>query len=460
MTSFHVLIANDYTAYAKNEAERELGLLLNRIAPHASSLDSTDADGFTALHHVCRLHDVDDRWYWRLVALEKFLQYGASMAIEDPSGRTALMHLISCWRAQVVNSANGDLNFGDVTRSSVAMIKKALACMNDTTLISTTCADAQLLCLPLMFKEEALACESLQFCSSVDIRVYQFSEMSPIEIACQYGSSYHLLAELLKKSNIGRGLSGSVAQLLRFTCERNHSSLETTIANLLSLGLDPKDRTSDSKTALMFAAQAGNSAVVKELIHHGADISATDNHGCSIIHYACEAGNLELLYLIKDMPIAWNTRITAKLGIVWSRDSTVSHLAASLDNCALEFLLKSNLVADINCRNQRKETPLYTAAAGGISNNVSLLLDWHADDELANALLESPLHAASRLGHLEVVMTFINKARPLQLPDGSGFSPGLVARKYGHVDIADMLEERTPGKGKNGCACPNAIQQL
>lgn len=452
MTSFHVLIEHAHTAYAKHAAKKELHSLLNKLAQHASSLDSSDADGLTVLHHVCQLHDVDSLWDWRLVALETLLDNGADPSVEDRMGSTALMYVVECWKQQVLDPAKEDLNFGDVTLSSVAMIKKTLACIADTTSIATTCGEPHLLCLARMFREEALAYEALKYCSSVDSIAYQFSEMSPLEIACQYGCSRPLLAELLGKSSIDRGAAGSRTQLLHFACERNRSSLETTVANLLSLGFDSRDRTSEGKTALMFAAQAGNPAAVKNLIHHGADISASDKHGWTIVHYACEAGDLELLYLIKTLPIAWNTRIKAKLSTTWSRDATVLHLAASLDNCALGFLLGNQLVADLNCLTQRKDTPMYVAALWGISNNVSSLLDWSADAELVNSVSETPLHAASRLGHLDVVMTFIDKACKLELLDGSGFSPELLARKYGHVDIADILKERVSEEGKHDLA--------
>jgi len=456
MTPIHVLMRNAHTAYAMNDATRELDFLLNKLAQHASSLDSTDTEGLTALHHVCQVHNVDSLWNWRLVALQTLLENGADPSVEDRNGSTALMYLVECWKGQVLDSAKEDLNFGEVTSSCVATIEKTLACMNDTTLISTTCADPHLLCLALMFRKEALAYEVLKYCTSVDSIAYQFSGMTPLEIACQYGCSYQLLAELLGKSTIDRDAAGSSSQLLRFACERNRSSLETTVAALLSLGFDSKERTSGVKTALMFAAQAGNIAVVKNLLRYGADISATDNHGWTIIHYACEAGNLELLYLIMNMPMAWNTRITAKLSTIWSRNATVLHLAASLDNCALGFLLKNKLMEDINCLTQRKDTPLYIAASMGISSNVSLLLDWNADYELSNSMSESPLHAASRLGHLDVVINLLDKGCSLQLQDGSGYTPELVARKYGHMDIADILEEKTSGEGKNDLAHSNA----
>ena len=203
----------------------------------------------------------------------------------------------------------------------------------------------------------------------------------------------------------------------------------------------------------MLAAKGGHVAVAKLLIDHGADVSATDINGWSVTHYACQSGSEELLYLLKSITTDWDAKITAKIHKNWFYDATALHLAASLPGNALRFLLTNDLMTDVNSVTQDKETALWMAAFFGISRNVSLLLDKAANDTIRNCYSEGPVHVAIRCGHLAVVTTFMNKGCDLSLQDGSGFTPQLIARKYGHLDLANILKESSSAGGMNEPIC-------
>ena len=140
----------------------------------------------------------------------------------------------------------------------------------------------------------------------------------------------------------------------------------------------------DGMTALLFAAQNGNTDIVKYLVEHGADIKAQDSLlSRSALHFAAESGNLECIkylaekgadLLDKDIHGATPLHYAAKgnhLDVVKYlvgkkmdytakdvRGWTAMHYAAcggSID--VVKYLLAKGL--NINERNQSGRTPLF-----------------------------------------------------------------------------------------------------
>ena len=80
--------------------------------------------------------------------------------------------------------------------------------------------------------------------------------------------------------------------------------------NLLDLGVDLNPRNLRGNTALIFAAQGGNAAVIENLNHPSTELSAKNNRGWSAAHYACESGSEELISSFKGNMIYWNANMT------------------------------------------------------------------------------------------------------------------------------------------------------
>ena len=439
MTPIHLLLSRGPQAIKQIPTEYiEFDTILRELTQCATSLDSKNRAGLTALHQVCQLGK-EIYPFWRLTAITILLQNGADPTLRDIVGKTALMYLVEFGIKSFTKGSSLDL--------CTAMIEKILGSRNDENFLSTVSADPHILCLALYSRNEALACKVLEYFSSVDAIAFEIFGWSSIEAACYSGCSRQLLEELLKRSKVDRGTAGSKSGLLVLVCDKPFINM-TTVINLLDLGFDPNDQTVEGSSALMLAARARDLALVQILIDHGADVSATDNKGWSVIHYACQSGSKELLHFLKSLTTNWNARITVFLNQEW-HNATALHLAASLRGYALEFLLKYDLVSDINGLADNKMTALHIAALAGISRNVSLLLDKDADDKIQAFDSEPPLHIGVQIGAMEVVMVFINKGRNLFLQNGSGFTPELYARKYSHIDIANVLKGKTSAEGKN-----------
>lgn len=446
---------------AQSGSEETMIFSLNHCDEDA--VHSKALDGSTALHYAMKAYSLnpDDSNISGLGALEALLTRGADPMSQDSMGGTALSYLVETWEKYFLDYTATTYSIQDdvaeIAEEIAAMINKIVDSTKNKDCLTSVCKDPHLLFLALVFGEEDLAYKVLRHCPSVDEKAYRISKLSSLEAACCYGwCSRQLLEEVLRASKVDRSAASTRSGLLLCVYEEmpwdkeiKPYRMKEIMEDLLDLGVNPNDCSVEGKTAMMSAAKGGDVAIVELLIYHGADVAATDDRGWSVIHYACQSGNERLLYSLKRVMSNWNARITTKFNSECVYNATALHLAASLDGYALEFLLANDLISDINSLTHNKATALCIAAYFGISRNVSLLLDENADDTIQTRHIESPLHVAIRCGHLEVVNIFINKGCDLLLQDGKGLTPELLARKYGHQDLANVLKEKTSARGKN-----------
>lgn len=439
------LLLSEISQRRHNYATTKFDTTLRVFTTYATSLDITCGPGLNPLHQVCQLRKTEITDYrrgsWRPNALKILLQSGVDPTVQDNMGKTALLYLVEAWKERFRTlSKRYSMDF-----VVVDMIKELLNSINYERYLSNVCADPQILCIALISHNEELAYKVLEHCTAVDAPIYDISGSSCFEAACKYGCSRRLLEELLGRSKVDPGIARSKSGLLTLACTRTakRSSYKKTAIDLLDLGFDPNDRTMDGKSALMFAAEAGNLAVVEILIDHGADVSATDKYGWSVIHYALLSRDKKLWHFLLHFKTDWNAMIAMEFSGCWNRDATALHLAASLHNGALDFLLTNNLVADINHVTNLQTTALFVAIIYGSSRNVDLLLEANADATISDRGTCPPLHFAASCGNMEIVTVFASKGTNLLLQDNLGFTPELVARKTGHLDVAKFLQEKT-----------------
>ena len=443
MTPINILISTASRNPSEPHLSNELEMILRELIVHATSLSITYGAGLSLLHQVCQLSKDNVSDHWTPNALNILLQNGADPKMQDKKGKTALMYLVEAWKRKF-------LEWGFVSASdiSVTMIENFLTSTNDEQFRSDACTNPEILCLALVSRNEYLAYKALTYCSSVDATVSGMSGLSCLNAACEYGCSRQLLEELLRRSEVERGIAGSQSGLLIGACTVRGSSNQTTVIDLLELGFDPNDHTVDGTSALMGAAKNGDLASVEALIDHGADLCAIDNGGWSVIHYAFLSGREELWHSLRRIIPDWNAKIAVRLFGTQHQDATALHLAASLHNNALAFLLHNNLISDINHVAKPQNTALCIAVRVGISRNVELLLAADADTSL-NTNGVSPLHLAAFSGNMELIKVFANRGANWDIQDADGLTPELVAWESGHRDVAIFLKEKVSARHGN-----------
>ncbi|MDI6448708.1 ankyrin repeat domain-containing protein [Anaerobaca lacustris] len=164
-----------------------------------------------------------------------------------------------------------------------------------------------------------------------------------------------------------------------------------TMFALVGCGRPPEDRAE----ALRQAAGRGNAAEVKSLIARGADLTARDATGKTVLFNAL--GNREVV----------------------------------------ELLLTHG--ADINAQDRSGFTPLHTALRSRTSDVARLLIGRGAQVHTQSHDGETPLHTASELGDTEIVRLLVRRGAEVDAATQTGDTPLLRAARQGHHDIAQHL---------------------
>ena len=152
----------------------------------------------------------------------------------------------------------------------------------------------------------------------------------------------------------------------------------------------------DGMTALHFAAQNGNTEIVKYLVENGADIKAQDSRlSRSPIHFAAENGNLDCVKYLAEKD--------ADLQDQDSHGATALHYAAKSNNLeVVKFLVSRKM--DYTARDVRGWTAMHYAANGGSIDVVKYLLAKGLNINERNKSGRTPLFFAKEHHDLRVFM--------------------------------------------------------
>ena len=204
--------------------------------------------------------------------------------------------------------------------------------------------------------------------------------------------------EIAVRRLVDRGAEVNATILGQSTALHQAASRGSTdmIELLISLDATIEYRDGDGATPLLKASEANQSTTVSILLRKGADVSAKDNNGWGVLHYAVRSSAVDVLRVLfqnEGARIDPNSRCPA--------GKTALHFAA--ENALLEpaeILLDHG--ADIEARDfsMRKRTPLHLAVSKAPTEQriafVRLLLYYHAYVDISQF---SP-QERRRYGHL------------------------------------------------------------
>lgn len=201
---------------------------------------------------------------------------------------------------------------------------------------------------------------------------------------------------------------------------------------LLKRGANPDATETGGKTALMFAAEFGDTLILKILTLNGADIELTDrkettalivaslNQQFSAVHFLLEKGakpnpkddygGSALLYAA-----ALNDYAIADLLLFYGASPTQSDskgndalmTAVCLGNMeCVDVLLQNGILPD--SRDKKQNTPLMIAAQNGDNDLINLLLEYDAEIDLVNSNNYTALAHAIRTGENGTVRVLVD----------------------------------------------------
>ncbi|KAH7070025.1 ankyrin repeat-containing domain protein [Paraphoma chrysanthemicola] len=232
----------------------------------------------------------------------------------------------------------------------------------------------------------------------------------------------------------------------------SHSRLKSFEA-LLEAGLDPDARSSNLVTAAMVAASAGSVEALQMLARFRADFTLVNKDGWTVVHHAMAAGQVSVLKylrhkLMKDED--WSRRVSVTLGpggpLTQSRyfNWTLTHLAAyKSDSDVLQFLKETDLLGDVDTRDQEDITPLHVAVCSITTATTKWLIDNGANVNARYGVQDNrALHVAMRLGRLENSLALIEAGA-----DFAANSIGVTPEMQVHMSIRTGLLSMLPQLG-------------
>ncbi|XP_039290548.1 fibronectin type 3 and ankyrin repeat domains protein 1 [Nilaparvata lugens] len=160
-------------------------------------------------------------------------------------------------------------------------------------------------------------------------------------------------------------------------------------------------------TALMEAAWRGQLDCARLLVDSGAHWNATDNHGCSAVHYAVDNSQINIL----KMAIEMGADINLKDANGWS--PLMRGVLLNSKTEVLEELLKNG--ADVNATDKRGQSALMQAILALNTDGVRMLLKSGASTGLSNMYNNTAIDMAGLLQDKELE-TILKTRQEQQIP--------------------------------------------
>lgn len=163
------------------------------------------------------------------------------------------------------------------------------------------------------------------------------------------------------------------------------------IQRMKSRGIDIYNKL--RQTPLHLAVITHQMYIVKKLIEGGADVNLMDRHGQTALHLACQGGDVNCVYAIRD--VTQGSRFQIRLDLKNFQGCSALHVATLNGSQQLvETLL--DMGADINDQDSNSgRTPLHHAVEAGKYHVAEYLISRGADVNKVTFAGNTPLHTAS-----------------------------------------------------------------
>jgi ankyrin repeat protein len=223
------------------------------------------------------------------------------------------------------------------------------------------------------------------------------------------------------------------------------------------------EQDSQGRTALIWAANMGNDAIVAELIKNNADLNHQDKDGLTALAVAADEGHVTTVKILLD---AGASPTLADYKIKWTplqraQKNGHTEMAKLLEPVAKEFdkrgeqliyaaldgdikQVQSLLVqgASVNIREsfgESQNTALMKATESGHEEIVQLLLDAKADPNIQASYGITALMLAARKGSLAIVKSLLDAKADPNIQSVHGETALMDATGAGHEKIVELL---------------------
>ena len=235
-----------------------------------------------------------------------------------------------------------------------------------------------------------------------------------------------------------------------------------TVEMLLDREADIEAKTNDGRTALMIAAIEGHTETVQLLLDKGADIEAEEESGWRALHDAANNGHTETVRLLLDRGADIEAKDNeGKTALIVAADESNIETAALLIERGADkkvmgwteliwaaFLgstakirLQLDAGADIEAETNDGRTALIVAAEAGHVETVELLLDKGANIEAKDNDDQTALMHVAGKGHFKTVELLVDHAADVHASSGIGTALNMAAYA-GHTETVELLIDK------------------
>lgn len=191
---------------------------------------------------------------------------------------------------------------------------------------------------------------------------------------------------------------------------------------------------------LLDAAEKGDAPKVRQLLQARADVDVEDTNGWTPLIFAAKAGNEAIVELLVRKGADVNHRSTTEIG------TTVLGFATGGNNPAvIDYLLTHG--ADINGKARNGTTPLQYTCFQGNTNLAALLISRGADLNLPGQIDSeghpwTPLTTAGNSRHVEMIKLLIDRGALLEQTNEHGDTALMEVSKRDVPEAVKLLIER------------------
>ncbi|XP_054643652.1 ankyrin repeat domain-containing protein 50 [Dunckerocampus dactyliophorus] len=206
----------------------------------------------------------------------------------------------------------------------------------------------------------------------------------------------------------------------------------------------------DGQTLLATAALEGSANVVQFLLTRGADPLISDYQGQTALTLAARQGHISVLHVLLDWARARDKGTVMKMMEHVDNDGWTALRSAAWGGHSEAIRLLLDAGAEVDGCDAEGRTALRAAAWGGHEETVLILLDYGAQVDKADRKGRTPMIAAAYMGHHEAVEVLLDHNAEVDLPDGDGRTALSVAALCvptaagvkGYCQVASLLLER------------------
>nr|XP_040056696.1 ankyrin repeat domain-containing protein 50 isoform X2 [Gasterosteus aculeatus aculeatus]XP_040056697.1 ankyrin repeat domain-containing protein 50 isoform X2 [Gasterosteus aculeatus aculeatus] len=237
---------------------------------------------------------------------------------------------------------------------------------------------------------------------------------------------------------------------------RHAFETDVSVKKLLGCGdsVNPPGST-DDHFLLSSVAREGSANVAKLLLSRGCDPLVSDQQGQTPLTLASRQGDVKVLSVLLDWSKSQGPETAARMMEHVDNEGWTALRSAAWGGHSEAVRLLLDAGADVDGCDAEGRTALRAAAWGGHEEIVLTLLDYGAQVDKADSMGRTPIIAAAYMGHCEVVEILLDHKALVNLADGDGRTALSVsalcvptaAGVKGYGEVASLLLERGADPG-------------